>query len=170
MPWDPTISLGTPAEPYGDVAGDEPGYLDDSTVPAGSRCPTFAALVLKVDNDRWRGVPFLFTAGKGMDERVCELRVRYKPHTLNAMMDPSLEHRNELVMRAQPDEALYMLTVAKEPGVQTEQVRKQVCMDMRYASQFADSYVGDAYERLLLSACRGDQVSPTYRLSLQLTI
>ena len=34
-------------------------------------------------------MPFLFTAGKGMDERVCELRVRYKPHSLNAMLDPA---------------------------------------------------------------------------------
>ena len=136
---------------------DEPGYLDDETVPHGSRCPTFASLVLRVDNERWRGVPFLFTAGKGMDERVCELRVRYKPHALNKMMDPTYEHRNELVMRVQPDEALYMLTVAKEPGITAEHVRKQVCMDMRYASQFADCYVGDAYERIVLSAGRGDQ-------------
>ena len=28
--------------------GDEGGYLDDETVPAGSRCPTFASLVLQV--------------------------------------------------------------------------------------------------------------------------
>ena len=140
------------------ACGDEPGYLDDESVPPGSRCPTFASLVLRVNNERWRGVPFLFTAGKGMDERVCELRVRYRPHALNKMLDPHAgEHRNELVMRVQPDEALYMLTVAKEPGITTEQVRKQVCMDMRYATQFADSYVGDSYERMLLSAGRGEQ-------------
>ena len=142
--------------------GDEPGYTDDPTVPRGSRCPTFASLVLHVDNERWKGVPFLFTAGKGLDERVCELRVRYRPHKLNSMManndaSAAKEHRNELVMRVQPDEALYMLTVAKEPGITTEQVRKQVCMDMRYESQFGDAYVGDSYERLLLAAGRGDQ-------------
>ena len=56
----------------------ERGYLDDDTVPAGSRCPTFAACVLSVDNDRWRGVPFLLSAGKGLDERLCELRVRLR--------------------------------------------------------------------------------------------
>eukprot|EP00966_Prymnesium_polylepis_P138942 3210705-Prymnesium_polylepis.1 len=33
----------------------QPGYLDDTTTPAGSRCPTFAACVLSVDNERWRG-------------------------------------------------------------------------------------------------------------------
>ena len=51
----------------------EPGYLDEETVPKDSRCPTFASLFLKVDNSRWRGVPFLMTAGKGLDERLCEV-------------------------------------------------------------------------------------------------
>lgn len=31
------------------------GYLDDSTVPAGSTTPTFAAAVVYVDNERWDG-------------------------------------------------------------------------------------------------------------------
>ena len=51
----------------------EPGYLDDETVPKDSRCNTFASLLLQVNNTRWRGVPFLMTAGKGLDERLCEV-------------------------------------------------------------------------------------------------
>ena len=51
------------------------GYLDDDTVPKDSRCPTFASLLLQVDNTRWRGVPFLMTAGKGVDERLCEVPI-----------------------------------------------------------------------------------------------
>lgn len=46
--------------------GDKPGYLDDDTVPKDSRCPTFAALVLFIKNERWDGVPFILKAGKGM--------------------------------------------------------------------------------------------------------
>jgi glucose-6-phosphate 1-dehydrogenase len=136
--------------------GDEPGYLDDKTVPAGSTCPTFAACVLEVNTARWRGVPFLFTAGKGMDERVCELRVRFKPQPHNAMMG-IVGHQNELVMRIQPDEALYIISVAKEPGITAEQVRKPVVMDMSYAQQFTGAYLGDAYERMFLNCARGDQ-------------
>jgi glucose-6-phosphate 1-dehydrogenase len=135
--------------------GDDSGYLEDETVPAGSRCATFASLVLSVDSDRWRGVPFLFTAGKGMDERVCEIRIRYKAQPSNAMMGVSSQ--NELVLRVQPDEAVYMVTVAKEPGITAEQVRKPTVMDMSYATQFKSAYVGDAYERMFLNAARGDQ-------------
>ena len=123
-------------------------------------------------------MPFLFTAGKGMDERVCELRVRFKRLPTNAMM--GVDSQNELVMRVQPDESIYMITAAKEPDITAEQVRKPVVMDMtyatqfhpdltltlalplplpltRYATQFKGAYVGDAYERMFLNAALGDQ-------------
>ena len=107
-----------------------------------------------------------------MDERVCELRVRFKRLPMNAMM--GVDRQNELVMRVQPDESLYMITSAKEPDITAEQVRKPVVMDMtyaaqfhpdltltltltRYASQFKGAYVGDAYERMFLNAALGDQ-------------
>ena len=35
------------------------GYLDDKTVPAGSVTPTYAAAVLRINNERWDGVPFI---------------------------------------------------------------------------------------------------------------
>jgi hypothetical protein len=34
-------------------------YLDDKGVPPGSTTPTFATAVLKVNNPRWYGVPFI---------------------------------------------------------------------------------------------------------------
>lgn len=129
--------------------------MDDETVPKGSNCPTFAAVVLKVDNRRWKGVPFLFTAAKGMDERLCELRIRFKLNAANKML--GVDENNELVMRVQPDEALYMCTVAKEPGITAEQFRKPAVIDMAYSKQFAGSYLGDAYERMFLNTARGDQ-------------
>jgi glucose-6-phosphate 1-dehydrogenase len=67
----------------------EPGYLDDETVPKGSRCPTFASLLLQVDNARWRGVPFLMTAGKGLDERLCEVPANPPPKPKARSTEPS---------------------------------------------------------------------------------
>jgi glucose-6-phosphate 1-dehydrogenase len=102
----------------------EPGYLDDPTVPAGSTCPTFAAAVLRVNNPRWEGVPFLMKAGKGLDERMAEVRVRFRPQPYNGLMGSG--EANELVLRIQPDEALYLKTFSKLPGL--EQVtRAAVC-------------------------------------------
>jgi glucose-6-phosphate 1-dehydrogenase len=48
-------------------ANGKPGYLDDDTVPPNSTCPTFAATVLRINNPRWEGVPFILKAGKGRD-------------------------------------------------------------------------------------------------------
>uniref|UniRef100_A0A7S2NSK0 glucose-6-phosphate dehydrogenase (NADP(+)) n=1 Tax=Haptolina brevifila TaxID=156173 RepID=A0A7S2NSK0_9EUKA len=140
-------------------SGNEPGYIDDPTVPAGSRCPTFASIVLHVNSKRWRGVPFVMRAGKGLDERLCEVRMRMKPRgqarrvALGAKADGS--DANELVMRIQPDEALYMNMLCKEPGLGQKVAPTR--MDMTYAEQFKGSYAGDAYERMFLNAVRGDQ-------------
>ena len=65
------------------------GYMDDPTVrvvamyvpklpiliqvPAGSTSPTFAAALLKINNERWEGVPFLLKAGKALNERKVEV-------------------------------------------------------------------------------------------------
>jgi glucose-6-phosphate 1-dehydrogenase len=146
---------------YGASEG-ERGYLDDETVPAGSRCPTFAGTLLRVDNERWRGVPFLLSAGKGLDERLCELRVRFKAQPYNRLFGG--DACNELVMRVQPDEALYLVADAKQPGISAglgrAELRTPVAMGLRYATQFGDGspfVSGDAYERMLLNAARGDQ-------------
>lgn len=41
------------------------GYSDDKTVPSGSKTATFASAVLKINNERWDGVPFILKCGKG---------------------------------------------------------------------------------------------------------
>ena len=84
----------------------EDGYKDDPGVPADSTTPTFAAVTLRVNNDRWRGVPFLMKAGKGLDERLAEVRVTFKPQPYNAVgprgVDGVTPPPNELVVRIQP--------------------------------------------------------------------
>ena len=57
---------------------------------------------------------------------------------------------NELVMRIQPDEACFLNTFSKEPGLAT--VVKPTRMEMSWATQFKGAYVGDAYEKMLLFA------------------
>lgn len=41
------------------------GYLDDNTVPNGSKTATYAVAVLNIKNERWDGVPFVLKCGKG---------------------------------------------------------------------------------------------------------
>src|SRR6185312_4945241 len=46
--------------------GQYDGYLDVKGIKPGSTMDTFVAARMWVDNDRWRGVPFLMRTGKRM--------------------------------------------------------------------------------------------------------
>ena len=67
--------VGNPDHPDDD--GKE-GYLDDPTVPKGSVTPTYAAAVLRINNERWDGVPFILRCGKALNERKAEVRIQYR--------------------------------------------------------------------------------------------
>lgn len=131
---------------------EELGYLDDKTVPPGSKCPTYAAAVLNIDNDRWRGVPFLMRAGKGLDERMAEVRITFKEQPFNSLVPGGA---NELVMRIQPEEAIYLKCMNKMPGWHQD-LSVPVVLDMSYANAFPHLYVADAYERMFLNTFKGD--------------
>lgn len=58
------------------------------------------------------------------------------------------------MLRIQPNEALYLKSWAKEPGL--DHVLKPMVMDMKYSTTFPGAYVADAYERMFLNAAKGD--------------
>lgn len=94
---------------YGkDLDNTKPGYHDDETVPKDSVCPTFATTVLRVNNPRWAGVPFILKCGKALNDRKAEIRIQFreKPNTLFNRV--TTVHNNELVIRIQPKEAVYL--------------------------------------------------------------
>lgn len=132
-----------------------PSYLEEAHVAPGSITPTFAAAVLRVRNDRWGGVPFFLTAGKALDSRMNEIRVRFRdpPRNIFAATLPDLPN-NELVIRIQPDEAIFYRIVNKEPGLKLSLVETD--LNLRYQSAFREP-IPEAYECLLLDAIRGDK-------------
>jgi len=132
-------------------ADGKPGYLDDQTVPRDSVCPTFAATTLWINNPRWEGVPFVLKAGKALNEAKVEIRVQFKDVTSGIFKDIS---RNELVIRIQPSEAVYLKMNTKAPGLYTQAV--PVDMDLTYKRRFGDVHIPEAYEALILDAIRGD--------------
>jgi hypothetical protein len=64
---------------------------------------------------------------------------------------------NELVMRLQPDEAVYMKTNVKSPGLKTKPLTSE--LDLTYGDRYADENVFDAYTRLILEVIRGRQAT-----------
>lgn len=134
--------------------GDKPGYLDDDTVSKESVTETFAQFVIWIDNDRWRGVPFICKAGKALDERRAEVRVQFKQPADSLYKDAP---GNELVMRIQPNEAIWMRVNAKKPGLSSFDNLVHAELDLTYGTRFdLTDALPDAYTRLIMDVLRGD--------------
>lgn len=142
------------------VKGDTryPGYTDDNTVPKNSLTPTFAAAALFIDNARWDGVPFLMKAGKALHNRRAEIRVQFR-HVPGNLYKRNFgtdldQATNELVIRVQPDEAIYLKINNKIPGLGMRLDRSN--LNLHYAARYSGE-IPDAYERLLLDAIEGER-------------
>lgn len=130
----------------------EPGYLDDPTVPKGSVTPTYAAATFFIHNERWEGVPFILKCGKALNEAKAEVRIQFKDVAGNIYPTHA---RNELVIRVQPDEAMYMKFMNKQPGLSSDTVISE--LDLSYSKRFADVKIADAYESLIFDVLKGDK-------------
>lgn len=130
------------------------GYLDDPTVPKGSVTPTYALAALWITNARWQGVPFILRCGKALNERKAEVRIQYKD--VPGDIFEGHAKRNELVIRVQPGEALYLKMMSKSPGMKFDLVETE--LDLTYSMRYRGADVPDAYERLILDVFTGTQM------------
>merc|ERR1712020_252921 len=130
------------------------GYLDDKTVPAGSVTPTYTAAVLRINNERWDGVPFILRAGKATNERKAEVRIQYRDVPGSLFSDTAI--RNELVLRVQPGEAVYAKVMTKTPGMSFS--LEETELDLTYNSRYKNARLPEAYERLILDCFVGSQM------------
>lgn len=135
------------------------GYLDDETC-SNPYCPTFAMAQFEINNPRWDGVPFIMKAGKALDSRKGEIRIQLKnPPGYTTMFNTDEIPHNELVIRVQPDEDIYMKMNVKMPGLNSTPMVSE--MDLNYKNRFPELAAGipDAYTRLILDVLRGQQAA-----------
>lgn len=130
------------------------GYLDDPTVPQGSTTATFATVVLYVENERWDGVPFILRCGKALNERKAEVRLQFRDVAGDIFQQQC--KRNELVIRVQPNEAVYTKMMTKKPGMFFNPEESE--LDLTYGNRYKNVKLPDAYERLILDVFCGSQM------------
>lgn len=131
--------------------GSKPGYKDDETVDPKSKQLTFAAVPFRINNERWDGVPIIMRAGKALNEGKVEIRLQYKDVASGVFQDIP---QNELVIRIQPNPAVYMKFNAKTPGLSN--VAQVTDLDLTYSSRYKDFWIPEAYEVLIKDALEGD--------------
>ncbi|KAK4337366.1 hypothetical protein RND71_043323 [Anisodus tanguticus] len=142
----------------GDPDSEDPSakesYLDDPTVPKGSKQSTFAIAVAKINNERWDGVPFFLRCGKALNERKAEVRIQFKDIAGDIFSGEC--KRNELVIRVQPGEAVYCKLMSKAPGI-TFNI-EETELDLTYNSRYKGVDLPEAYARLILDVFLGSQM------------
>ncbi|UJR33944.1 hypothetical protein I4U23_021362 [Adineta vaga] len=141
------------------------GYLDDPGVPKGSTTPTYAQVVMFINNERWDGVPFILRAGKALNEKKAEIRIQF--HDVpGGMFDEELTEnsvkgtlaRDELVIRVQPNEAIYLKVNTKRPGEMGFSI-EETELDLTYNERYQGVKLPDAYERLILDVFTGSKIN-----------
>ncbi|CAF1151440.1 unnamed protein product [Rotaria sordida] len=138
------------------------GYLDDKGVPKDSTTPTYAQVVLKINNERWAGVPFILRAGKALSEKKAEVRIQF--HDTPGKIFDTESHpnttlaRDELVIRVQPNEAIYLKINTKQPGKMSFNI-EETELDLTYGERYKDIQLPDAYERLILDVFMGSKIN-----------
>jgi glucose-6-phosphate 1-dehydrogenase len=107
------------------LLGQYVGYADDETISNKSTAtPTYAAICCYVQgNPRWDKVPFILEAGKALDESLCEVRLHFRSH--ESCLPRNLAERSRfpptmLVIRIQPNPAMYFSANVKTPGLKAD--------------------------------------------------
>ncbi len=133
-----------------------PAYTEEDSVDPHSSTPTYAAVRLRVECERWKGVPFYIRTGKRLAMRHTHVAVRYKcaPASLfQPEQDTCGLTSNLLLVTLQPDEGFDLRFQVKRPGerftLSNERLR------FRYADVFGS--LPDAYQTLLKDVMMGDR-------------
>src|SRR5262249_40925560 len=90
------------------VTGQYAGYRQEDGVRPDTRTPTFAAVRLQVENERWGNVPFYLRSGKALAERRSEVIIQFlcPPRLMFPLQPGEKLHCNRLTMILQPDEGI----------------------------------------------------------------
>ena len=136
------------------VSGNQevPGYHEEKNVPADSKTETFVALRTFIDTWRWSKVPFYLRTGKRMQRRSSKIVIEFTNPPFPLFPDAPGGVANRLVIELQPEEAIKLQLMAKEPG--SGMHMQQVALNLDLQSAFQQRRA-EAYERLLIDVVRG---------------
>jgi len=131
------------------------GYRLEEGVPQESRTETYVAMKLYIDNWRWGGVPFYIRTGKRLPTKVSEIVIHFNPSPQRLFTDHAggTASGNQLVIRIQPDEGILLKFGMKVQGAGFKV--QDANLDFHYKN-LSDSYIPEAYQRLLLDCMQGD--------------
>lgn len=135
----------------GDKLHNKKGYLEDEGVAKDSIVPTFAAVVLRINNDTWKGVPFILKCGKAMNEKKTDINIHLlsKPNAFLPKPPSTV-----LSICVQPGESVDLTFLHKKPGLTSNTCLSNLTLS--YKNTFGDIRIPDAYEALFMDVLSGN--------------
>ena len=139
------------------VVGQYEGYRNEKDVPKDSKTPTYSAVKFRIDNARWKNVPFYLRSGKALKSRYSEVMIQFHcpPHLMFPLPPGELLQCNRMTLVLQPDEGIQLNFQTKVPDVDGVRLQPRD-LTFKFKDSFADHPIPEAYERLLLDAIQGD--------------
>lgn len=137
------------------MLGQYNGYRDDAAVKPDSNTETFAALMLRVNNKRWSGVPFYLRTGKKLDKKETVIHIKFKQVDCLLMRGCPMDS-NWLSIHVWPEGSFKLTLNAKKPDVANQLV--PITMDFCHSCLFGIS-ASEAYETLVEDIVRGEQTT-----------
>jgi glucose-6-phosphate 1-dehydrogenase len=134
------------------VVGQYEGYRNIDGVPDDSRTETFVAAQMWVDNERWKGVPFLLRTGKCMAESHQRISVAFKDPVPGLAGQPPAA--SVLGFELSGDGEIILSLVVKEPGPELTLSAATVALPL--GTGFHTPSL-PAYSRLLHDVLMGDR-------------
>ena len=143
---------GRAGEPSRYVRGQYTGYRSTPGVAARSTTETYAALELRIENERWSGVPFYVRAGKYLPVRQTEVRLIFRDQPpLHFLTGRNRPQANELVVRIDPVTGVRVVLEAHRADADGPE---PITLDMQFADEGGDGPT--PYETLFEAALTGD--------------
>jgi len=147
------------------VRGQYTGYRATTGVAARSTTETYAALELRIDNERWRDVPFYVRAGKHLPITQTELRLVFRASSpLMFLGRRKQPQANELVVRIDPGTGLRLVLEGHRADASGAE---PIDLEMEFAEQGGAGPT--PYEVLFQAALTGDHTVFTRQDTIEQT-
>ena len=136
-----------------------------STTSDGRVCRSFFERVGSIERGTTEIDRLFVFQGKALNEKKAEIRIQFHDSP-GGMFDEDIREddrpaslaRNELVIRVQPNEAIYLKTNTKRPGEMGFSI-EETELDLTYGERYKGVKLPDAYERLILDVFMGSKIN-----------
>ena len=133
------------------MCGQYDGYQQEVHVDPQSKTETFAAVMLRINNNRWSGVPFYLKTGKHLKQKETRITIKFKQ--VDCLLKVCPRESNYLTISIDPESGFSLTLNVKKPGILQEVI--PVNMDFCHSCLF-DPFPPEAYEVLLDDIIRGE--------------